>query len=49
MREVVDMAAEGRVKSHIGRTAALADISDVFDDLQAGRYVGRAVITDFGQ
>lgn len=48
MREVVDMAAEGRVRSHIGRTAALAEIGDVFDDLEAGRYVGRAVITDFG-
>ncbi|MFM7534943.1 MAG: alcohol dehydrogenase catalytic domain-containing protein [Acidimicrobiales bacterium] len=47
MRELVDMAAEGRVKSHIGRTAALSEIADVFDDLEAGRYVGRAVITDF--
>lgn len=47
MRELVDMAAEGRVKSHIGRTAALSEIGDVFDDLEAGRYVGRAVITDF--
>ena len=49
MRELVDMAAEGRVKSHVGRTAALAEIGEVFDDLEAGRYVGRAVITDFGQ
>ena len=49
MRELVDMAAEGHVKSHIGRTAALEEIGDVFDDLEAGRYVGRAVITDFGR
>jgi propanol-preferring alcohol dehydrogenase len=47
MRELVDMAAEGRVRSHVGRTAALSEIADVFDDLEAGRYVGRAVITDF--
>jgi propanol-preferring alcohol dehydrogenase len=47
MRELVDMAAEGRVKSHVGRTAALSEIAAVFDDLDAGRYVGRAVITDF--
>ena len=47
MRELVEMAAEGRVKSHISRTAALSEIGDVFDDLEAGRYVGRAVITDF--
>jgi D-arabinose 1-dehydrogenase-like Zn-dependent alcohol dehydrogenase len=49
MRELVDMAAEGKVKSHIGRTAALSEIGDVFDDLEAGRYVGRAVITDFNR
>lgn len=49
MRELVDMAAEGKVKSHIGRTAALEEIGEVFDDLEAGRYVGRAVITDFGR
>ena len=49
MRELVDMAAEGRVKSHIGRTAALSEIADVFDDLEAGKYVGRAVITDFNR
>ena len=49
MRELVDMAAEGRVKSHIGRTAALSEIADVFDDLEAGKYVGRAVITDFSR
>lgn len=48
MRELVEMAADGRVKSHIGRTAVLSEIGDVFNDLEAGRYVGRAVITDFG-
>lgn len=47
MRELVDMAAEGRVRSHVGRVATLSEIGDVFDDLEAGRYVGRAVITDF--
>ena len=37
----------GRLKSHVGRTASLSEIGDVFDDLEAARYVGRAVITDF--
>lgn len=46
MRELVAMAAEGRVKSHIGRTAALSELGEVFDELEAGRYVGRAVLTD---
>ena len=48
MRELVDLAADGRVKTHIGRTAALSELGDVFNDLESGRYVGRAVITDFG-
>ena len=47
MRELVDLAAAGRVKTHVGRTATLAELGDVFDDLESGRYVGRAVITDF--
>ena len=48
MRELVDMAAEGKVKSHIGRTGPLSELPDVFDELEAGKYVGRAVITDLG-
>ncbi len=48
MRELVDMAAAGQVKSHIGRVARLSELPAVFDDLEAGRYVGRAVITDLG-
>ena len=46
MRELVEMAAEGRVKSHVGRTAVLSELGSVFDDLEHGRYVGRAVLTD---
>ncbi len=46
MRELVDMAASGQVKSHIGRVAKLSELPEVFDDLEAARYVGRAVITD---
>ncbi len=48
MRELVDMAAAGRVKSHIGRVGALSDLGAIFDELEAGKYVGRAVITDLG-
>ena len=49
MRELVDMAAAGNVKSHIGRKAPLSDLGNVFDELEAGRYVGRAVITDLSR
>lgn len=46
MRELVDLAAAGRVKSHIGRQGALSDLPAIFDELESGKYVGRAVITD---
>jgi propanol-preferring alcohol dehydrogenase len=48
MRELVDMAAAGQVKSHIGRVGALSELDAIFDELEAGKYVGRAVITDLG-
>jgi propanol-preferring alcohol dehydrogenase len=49
MRELVDMAAAGQVKSHIGRVGALSELGAIFDELEAGKYVGRAVITDLGR
>ena len=48
MRELVDMAAAGLVKSHIGRVGALSELGAIFDELEDGKYVGRAVITDLG-
>jgi propanol-preferring alcohol dehydrogenase len=49
MRELVELAAAGKVKSHIGRTGTLSELPAVFDELEAGAYVGRAVITDLGR
>ncbi len=49
MRELVDMAATGRVKSHIGRSGSLSELHTIFDELESGSYVGRAVITDLGR
>jgi propanol-preferring alcohol dehydrogenase len=46
MRELVELAAAGRVKSHISRVGALSDLDTIFDELQAGQYLGRAVIND---
>ena len=46
MRELVDLAAAGRVRSHVGRVGALTDLGSIFDELESGRYVGRAVIND---
>ena len=46
MRELVELAAAGQVKSHVSRVGALSELGTIFDELQAGSYLGRAVITD---
>ena len=46
MRELVDLAAQGRVKSHVSRTGPLSDLGQIFDELEAGKYLGRAVVND---
>ncbi len=46
MRELVDLVAAGKVKSHVSRVGTLSELPDIFDELQEGRYLGRAVITD---
>lgn len=48
MREVVQLAADGKVKSHIGRQGSLSELPAIFEELESGAYVGRAVITDLG-
>jgi propanol-preferring alcohol dehydrogenase len=46
MRELVDLAAAGKVKTHVSRTGPLSELPAIFDELEAGRYLGRAVVTD---
>lgn len=46
MRELVDLAAAGRVTSHVSRVGPLSELDAIFDELDAGKYTGRAVITD---
>ena len=46
MRELVDLAAAGKVKTHVSRTGNLSEVSTIFEELEAGAYLGRAVITD---
>lgn len=46
MRELVGLAAAGRVRSHVSRTGRLSELGAIFDELEAGKYLGRAVITD---
>lgn len=44
MRELVQLAAEGKVKTHVGRTAKLSEINEVFEELERGEFVGRAIL-----
>ena len=46
MRELVELAAAGKVKTHVSRVGGLSDVPAIFDELEAGKYLGRAVITD---
>ena len=49
MRELVDLAAAGHVSTHVSRTGALSELGTIFDELEAGAYTGRAVITDLSR
>jgi len=44
MRELVQLAADGKVKTHVGRTAKLSEINEVFEELEKGEFVGRAIL-----
>ncbi len=46
MRELVQLAAEGKVKTHVGRVANLSEINQVFEELSEGKFLGRAIIED---
>ncbi len=44
MRELVDLAAAGKVRSHVSRVGPLDELDTIFDELEAARYLGRAVV-----
>jgi propanol-preferring alcohol dehydrogenase len=46
MRDLVDLAAAGKVCSHVSRTGTLSDLGTILDELEVSAYLGRAVITD---
>jgi len=49
MRELVDLAAAGKVKTHVDRTGPLSDLDSIFEELETGKFLGRAVITDLAR
>lgn len=44
MRELVQLAVKGKVKTHVGRTADLSEISEVFEEMRKSKFAGRAVV-----
>ena len=46
MRELVDLAARGKIRTHVDRTGPLSDLDAIFEELETGKFLGRAVITD---
>ena len=44
MRELIQLAADGKVKTHVGRIAKLSEINEVFEELEQGKLVGRAIL-----
>ena len=49
MRELVQLAAEGKIKTHIGKVANLSDLNHVFEELEQAKFVGRAIIDDMSK
>ncbi|MBW1813558.1 MAG: hypothetical protein JRJ39_07755 [Deltaproteobacteria bacterium] len=46
MRELVQLAAEGKVTTHVGRVAKLSEINQIIDELEQGKFAGRAIINN---
>lgn len=46
MRELVQLAAEGKVKTQVSRAVPLSEINQVLEDLEKGLYSGRAIINN---
>ncbi|MBN1663036.1 MAG: alcohol dehydrogenase catalytic domain-containing protein [Deltaproteobacteria bacterium] len=46
MRELVQLCADGKVKSHISRRAPLSQLQNVLDELERAAYPGRAILND---
>jgi propanol-preferring alcohol dehydrogenase len=49
MRELVELAAAGKVRTHVDRTGPLSDLDSIFEELETGKFLGRAVITDLAR
>lgn len=46
MRELIQLASEGKVKTHVSRVGSLSEINQIFEELENGKYSGRAIINN---
>jgi propanol-preferring alcohol dehydrogenase len=46
MRTLVQLAVDGKVKTHVSKYLKLSQLNEVLEELYAGKYIGRAVIND---
>ncbi|MFX1375286.1 MAG: alcohol dehydrogenase catalytic domain-containing protein [Promethearchaeota archaeon] len=44
MRELVQLAVDGKVKTHVGRVASFSEIIQVMKELEEGKFTGRAIV-----
>jgi alcohol dehydrogenase, propanol-preferring len=49
MRELVQLAEAGKIKTYVGMKAGLSKINQVFGALQEGKYLGRAIIDNMAK
>jgi alcohol dehydrogenase, propanol-preferring len=49
MRELVQLAAQGKVKTSVSRLAGLSELNQVLEELEKGAYPGRALINNMAQ
>ena len=46
MRELVQLAVDGKVKTHVGRVCSFSEISQILEELDQGKFPGRAIVED---
>jgi len=44
MKELVELAAAGKVKSHVAKVATLEQAPEILEELEQGKYTGRAIL-----
>ena len=49
MRELIQLAAAGKVKTHVSRTTKLSEVNKIFDELEEAKYTGRAIINNLAE